>query len=358
MAEVIFHHTDICHEICQYLPLIDVLLLIKYKIITYKVNIRKEVMKRLIELNYHRLFAENILDNIEKTGSLLSGSFMLGVMISPMGGKLSWMPEDLDVYSFSAVGHICDYCRRKYTASSKFTTFLCSQGMQLEKRCKYPELQIVTDFKAVSDDAVAINNILVDPEAHSLKEFVYNTFDFNFAKITYDGQHLSIHSPFSVLEKKCEYTGEKDVDRYYSLKAQLATAHDVFTKDTHQFNLVLSRIYKTYTQRRKKYEERGFKIDWKCPIGENLVQFYSVYRNNSLLKKLRRRFGPRYLGGGRRPQTWHITCDRRDATIATSQEELKTVLQSLPFSQCVTNNNYITILFNLDTSLLLHPEYK
>lgn len=43
-----------------------------------------------------------------------------------------------------------------------------------------------------------------------LKSFIFDTLDFDFAKVTYDCDTLSIYDPISILKKTCTYRGDKE----------------------------------------------------------------------------------------------------------------------------------------------------
>lgn len=87
-----------------------------------------------------------------------------------------------------------------------------------------------------------------------MKTFIFDTFDFDFCKASYDGKTLAVANPESILKRNCIYYGDKEAFKY---------AASEFTLDER-----LIRLQSTYDIRQGKYESRGFLIENKFDFGD------------------------------------------------------------------------------------------
>ena len=72
---------DIQFEIAKHLPLIDVLLLNKYRIFNVKINIREEIERRFTFIG------------------VLFGEYLLSILLTPRDEDLIYMPNGVDIIS-------------------------------------------------------------------------------------------------------------------------------------------------------------------------------------------------------------------------------------------------------------------
>lgn len=242
--------SDIRYEISQHLPLIDSLVLFNHGIFPRKPDIKKIVLQRLKEMGFNNDEAIEFLEQVVKTRSVISGSFMLAVLVSPMDGPLLWQPDDIDVYCFQSNHRKCSAGRASSRQISLFGEFLCSKGMSGEACCAYPIISIMCN-RRWEKDGRKINEVIVDRKIRSLRDFIFDTFDFDFCKITYDGKTLSIKDSNSVLTKNCIYRGDKEALKYFSMDFQNCCFPDGSSSGNYDFRM--ERLFKTYTFRKNKY---------------------------------------------------------------------------------------------------------
>lgn len=265
MCEQVFAISDCCYEINKYLPLIDTLVSTNNKILTFSsINIRKIIEDRLVEIGFTRANAVDFLDAINSTGSVISGSFLLSVLVSVPGMPLAWKPHDIDTYCPQEFdNHTCQYCDRCPITSSRMSEFMCKHKMKDNHEGRsYPIIQIIAN-RTWKSDTITINEVIMSKNLDvSLKSFIFDTFDFDFCKVTYDGETLSIYDPISILKRTCTYRGDKEALKYFNLDEVIYTTN----KDR------MHRIYKTYTNRKEKYESRGFAVFCEFDFGDEIAE--------------------------------------------------------------------------------------
>lgn len=240
--------SDIRYEVSHHLCLIDTLILFNHKILPRKPSIKEVVIRRLVEMGFDKEEAMEFLEQVHNTNSVISGSFMLAILVSPMDEPLLWKPEDIDVYCFQSDHKQCSFCNKYSSRISLFGEFLCSKGMNGEICCDYPILNITCNRKWKKSD-LTINEIIIEKQVDSLRDFIFDTFDFDFCKIAYDGKTLSIKDPTSVLEKHCMYRGDKEALKYFSVKFDdryyPEYIHKAHFQELIEYNFRMGRLLKT-----------------------------------------------------------------------------------------------------------------
>jgi hypothetical protein len=90
----IFEVQDCCCEINRHLSLVQLLTVQKYRLwYTKPISIRNLIIARLTELGYDLDGATGVINAVQSTKSVISGSFLLAVLIIPLDEPLSWPPE-------------------------------------------------------------------------------------------------------------------------------------------------------------------------------------------------------------------------------------------------------------------------
>ena len=129
----------------------------------------------------------------------------------------------------------------------------------------YSMLNIV-DNRIWNMDQEKFNDIVLAENTGDIGEFIFDTFDFDFCKATYDGKKLRIHNPLSILKKECVYTGDKEALKYMNYHP-----NGMFTR-LQRF----SRLQSTCKKRMEKYTARGFtivdKFDFKAFESTELLE--------------------------------------------------------------------------------------
>ena len=266
--------SDIRHEISKHLPLIDSLLLFNRALIPRKPHIREIILQRLKEMGFSADEAIEFLEGVYSTKSVISGSFMLAVLVTPMDEPLLWKPDDIDVYSYRIEGDNCSFCSGFSYKRSAFGEFLCSKSMTGEECADYPILNIIANRKW-EKVGLKINEVVVENTVSSLRDFVFDTFDFDFCKITYDGKTLSIAKPETVRKRHCIYRGDKEALKYFSTKFEDRYYPQYLRKggeESFEYDFRMSRLHKTYTIRKEKYEARGFLIESAFTFGDRYIK--------------------------------------------------------------------------------------
>lgn len=285
-AEHVFAVSDCCYEISKHLPLIDTLVGTNNKILSISsLNIRRIIEDRLIEIGWSRTKAVYFLDTVKRTGSIISGSFLLSVLVSVPSMPLSWKPEDIDIYSPQASDdYICPHCKCSPEITSRMSEFMCIFEMKDNYTGHpYTILKIKRSRKWESTCeyySVTINEMIISKDLNvPLKQFIFDTFDFDFCKVTYDGETLSIYDPISILKKTCIYRGDKEALKYFDYKVK--------DKFSHANDERIGRIYKTYMRRKKKYESRGFTLRCEFDFGDEIINnMHTEERANSVCDEI------------------------------------------------------------------------
>jgi hypothetical protein len=268
---------DMCFEIGRNLPFVEVLYLSKHRIIKGHISFKDLFIKRLCEMGMDNTHARAFNEHLVKCQAVVSGSFLLSILVTPMNQPLLWNPDDIDVYCYQAdEDYICPHCNGTFARASKFAEFTCQHKYKPEGGMMYPLLSIIENRCWTKGDVV-INELIIDKKVKSLKDFIFDTFDFNFCKSTYDGTTLSVFDIDSIREKKCIYRGDKEALKYFSQPlTDSYSVEDPYRLPViyHDYNFRMYRLYSTYKFRKDKYEERGFTIDCQFKFGKQYMSDY------------------------------------------------------------------------------------
>ena len=255
LGNKVFCIEELCGEVGKYLPLIQLYVLSEDSVWKFKsVPIGPELIKRLEEKGKG---LSKILDHLNDN-AVLSGSFLLSVLVSPKIGGLGWISDDIDVYcrkeGSCMENKVCGNCGHDIAYYTLFSEGLCHMGAVMEDLglC-YPIMKIIGNRKWKLSGQI-INTVTIDVSQTDIKQFIFDTFDFDFCKVTYDGKKLSIFDINSIFKKSCKFRGDKEALKYFGVID--GYQGDVSTN----LDFRLSRLHSTYTMRRNKYEKRGFEI--------------------------------------------------------------------------------------------------
>jgi hypothetical protein len=178
----VFDVQDCCCEINSHLSLVQLLTIQRFHLwYTKPISIRNIVIKRFIEVGYDPDFVIYVLNAMSKSKSVISGSFMIAVLVTPLDEPLLWIPDNIRLYTHwdetearSAYAYVlkstCGYSRSPKPTSN---SILFSR----------PPIK-----KTIFESSIDIKKRLIS--AHHDDLF----------KITYDGANLLIKELHSVLE--------------------------------------------------------------------------------------------------------------------------------------------------------------
>lgn len=243
---------DIFGLICSYLSYIQIIILCQI--------MRKKVpsFKKLVLEEFNSLgLPSDFLDQIITNGGVLSGSFILYLLLKP---NISWKYEDIDVYSTIGNESIkCKSCKYK-GRYSQLGEYLCRHKAEQGDFDLYPfERKIISREWFLN--SVKINDISI--EDISASELIETTFDFQFLKNSFDGRKLKI----------CDFNSLITMESVYDPRTE--------TEDDK------ARILFTLHNRISKYTDRGFKIivvPKKIPLSKSEVEFCSdFYYTNPMM---------------------------------------------------------------------------
>jgi len=287
-----FEIYDICREVSRYLPFIEVLVLVKHRIFLCEIDIREVVISRLIEMGLTRPEAKEFIEQVEKTGSVLSGSFMLSLMVTPIGQPMAWRPDDIDIYCYGAEqDYRCPHCGGGFARPTVFAEFMCLHKFSSIDGSIYPVLSIIEN-RSWSRGGIEINEIVLDKKIVSPKDFVFDTFDFDFCKVTYDGKRLSMADPEAIVRKRCVYRGDKEAMKYFSKELEEKYYGVVYYNLDLEYVFRMNRLHGTYITRKEKYEARGFNIECRFDFGDRYMkEMYTDVKIDKFKDEINAMFG-------------------------------------------------------------------
>ena len=264
--------SDVCKEISNYLPLIDVLMLIKYDIFRFKFNISNNIKERLTEIGMSTELCNNFIKSLDKTHTVLSGSFMVACLTAVINKPLNWIPSDLDIYCHPDGKNSCSICNVGcFKIKSIFSEFLCSNEFSGVDGVSYPILSIEKNRKWENDnhkfEEIIFNEIIIEKDVN-IKDFIFDTFDFDICKITYDGNTLFVYDPISLIKKKCTYKGDYEALKYFDSEMDDEYHGVEYYSGNSDYEFRMNRLYKTYTIRKEKYCKYGFEIHCDFDFGD------------------------------------------------------------------------------------------
>jgi hypothetical protein len=160
----------------------------------------------IYEIEKHRL--TNFLDILKEIGGLITGSLVLQCLL-----KEKWV-SDIDIFVSISNYHKLDNFLSQYYHRSSINLV----------NCKYKNMdeRIVYIINYIGTEEVKFQLICVDINPHNLKDFIIETFDYDFCKNIFDGTTLYIHDLNKVMNKTDNYsissTLQRSVKRYNKYK--------------------------------------------------------------------------------------------------------------------------------------------
>ena len=278
-------YKNLINIIIDNLPAINIILLKNAKIFNIHFDEKEYIKSRLIEYGFSKNLSEKFNTSLIQSKSILSGSFMVSCMISPINDKLNWKPNDLDIYceKFDSYCHTCDM---DIPDRSEFSDFLCENKFEAEIGYNYPIIKILKTRKwyfAERDEHIIVNEIIIEKDIN-IKTFIYETFDFDFCKIVYDGNIISFYDINSIINKKCIYKGDKESFKYYDELEYVPYEGNVeYTIHSERMiDFRLSKLLKTYTSRKEKYTRYGFEIICDFDFADKYLEY--IYTKDKISK--------------------------------------------------------------------------
>jgi len=208
-----------------------------------------------------RIKDKNLFDLADETNTVISGSFILKILLSTPYQMPLWIthksnvynkyhsiPPDIDLYSHPITVSCCPTCLSSdRNIISKISTYLCN-GLSTHFVPGATEINIWHDYNDTLKNLVEcndckVNNILFNDiivsENVPLNDFIIQEFDFDFLKNYYMDSKIYVKHPETVLKRKCIFR-----IKYYNEKSemtkQLITIDDRYLKYTkRRFNIIL-----------------------------------------------------------------------------------------------------------------------
>src|SRR5581483_9617061 len=267
---ILFNIKEIADCLSQYIRLIDY-----YSLKRVSKNFKSTLsvfgsMYKLSDLANVQLKGESLFDIADKTECVISGSFILRLLLSTPYSMPHWTncideydqkyeASDIDIYSHAEVVKNCPTCKCSMDHISKISTYLCNGLSQphgfnnsSHQSRQYNEVKHFFDVwkftvEGPSNSKFLYNDIILH-EYDDIPKFIKTDFDLDFCKNFYRKPSnsnkgiLSICCPETVLKMTCSYN-----------------------KKNRSFN-IFERIF--------KYTNRGFIIQ----LSGTLLKDYSKYK--------------------------------------------------------------------------------
>lgn len=287
LFSLLFRIKEIADCLSQYIRLIDYYSLKRVsknfsKILTFFSTIYK--IDNLVDV---QLKGESLFDLANRTEGVISGSFMLRLLLATPYSMPHWInediicnsnsgvihkyePSDIDIYSHGIVAKTCSTCKANMNHISKISIYLCNgkshsghngpNNSQHDKN-NYSDIGAIFDaWKFMVDEPnssrIIYNDILLYGD-DDIADFIESDFDLNFCKNFYDNGVLHICHPETVLKMSCSYNGKK----------RPVTIENIF-------------------RRIIKYNKRGFHIELSGKLLKDFIKYKEREENylNSLMQ--------------------------------------------------------------------------
>lgn len=257
---------DMKNEIGKYLTHLEHILLRRvFKSYQTPFPIDQIVQERLKRAG---LPAKEFCEQLRVTKSLLSGSFLLAILLSSVDKPVEWPEGDIDVISRKKeeqcplnvkISHSNPKTWRKDSQPAP-ECVVCSQLPADEEMCQYPlvefflrhNMHLNVDRESYFTPVVIESNrkwiggskrqtindltVTVEPEPARL----IDTFDFSFCRIAYDGVKLFIWDIEAIRTRSCYYDGVREIEWHHR------------SNRTGKIERIKNRL--------NKYTQRGFNI--------------------------------------------------------------------------------------------------
>jgi hypothetical protein len=164
----------------------------KYRLwYTNPISIRSVIIRRLCELGYPVAVANDVIDAVHESKSILSGPFMLAVLVTPLDELLRWpvgwcwFPENVDVYT------------NKHSSDKIYPSRMVENAYSHASN-------YIPDWDAINDGSIRflrpyVEEIIFESQIDDLAGKLFDSHDFDFFKIAYDGHTLLIKDLNSVI---------------------------------------------------------------------------------------------------------------------------------------------------------------
>jgi hypothetical protein len=204
---IVLHVKEIMHHLSHYIRYIDY-----YSLKRVSKNLPTHILGRFYKLDSIvdiKLKGKNLLDVADETKTVISGSFILGLLFSTPYQLIKFEKSDIDLYSHGIDVTHCPTCMSESVCDiiSLISTYLCnglsciSNNITKDYDPEFHEI-IRSTHCDVSD--ISFNDIIVSNNI-CLHDFIKQDFDFDFLKNYYSGGKLYISYPESVIKKMCAF---------------------------------------------------------------------------------------------------------------------------------------------------------
>lgn len=270
---------DIAEYLAQYLRYIDYLSLKRSsKHLPLNILNKLYTLDSLVDI---KLKGKNLFDVADKAKCVVSGSFILRILLSTpyqmpvwidcvrdFHNNRWWKKSDIDIYSRPLKTDYCPSCYRNMVDSSisSVSPYLCNGQVWSEyyRQKGTPNnyfhsynntLEDIVDCHNCHIDNINFNDIIIS-HRRNIVDFIKEAFDFDFCKNYYRKGKLYISHPETVLKMNCifQLKPPENIDDIYDVCG------------TTQYGKVINRdakLYKTLYERYPKYTNRGFHITFQ-----------------------------------------------------------------------------------------------
>lgn len=279
---VAFTNRVIYYELSKYLSYIE-LLSLSYAIPETKIllpSFKQKIHNRLKQLD---LKVDEFIFNLKQCKGVISGSFLIQILLSSSKNNVIWQDSDIDIFFEMSKNEIHCHCDDKFAfpsgKTSIFSPYLCENGKIYETCESYDTIENLSSSRKWQLGKSIINDIVISGD---IKTFINQTFDFDFCKILFDGDKLTILKPFSLLKRKCSVI----FPQYFVNKINGSTKSNFDIRNVALYPSKTKTMFFEHYKwvmtlfRKEKYEKRDFKVELNQKI--NMPKQITINNNFSL----------------------------------------------------------------------------
>jgi hypothetical protein len=239
----VFEVQDCCGEINRHLSLAQLFMVRKYRLWYAKpVSIRTIVITRLVEVGYDLDVATDIVDAVYKSKSILSWSFMLAVLVTPLDRSLAWVPHNVNVYTnrhlegpYPSMIQCSEYSNARNYTNPPYNTPIRQFRDELLLKIQGPyRISPYTDYIqnttthpwSKSVQVPRIDETIFESRVNNIAKRLFNTHDFDFLKIAYNGNSLLVDNLDCVLAHSKSLDREFEYNSDYIISRRINCNHN------------------------------------------------------------------------------------------------------------------------------------
>jgi hypothetical protein len=199
---------DCLDEINRHLSLVQLLTVRKYRLWYVKpVSIRTIVINRLVELGYDLDVATDIINAVHKSKSILSGPFMLLVLVTPLDAPLELNPENIprnfDIYT------------NLHVSEELYPSMMIQSAYSCARNHNWDDIKN-TSIISRPLPKTSIEETIFDPPVDDIARKLFNGHNFCALKVAYNGNTLFIKELECVLTEGSSLNSIRNIELDYN----------------------------------------------------------------------------------------------------------------------------------------------